>query len=57
MADVGALPELLVAPLHRLTRYPLLLKNIWKRSTDSTEKIMIYSIKEKVEKAIRKSLR
>ncbi|KAJ8776490.1 hypothetical protein J1605_015385 [Eschrichtius robustus] len=46
------LPELLVAPLHRLTRYPLLLKNIWKRSTDSTEKIMIYSIKEKVEKSI-----
>ncbi|XP_073069718.1 pleckstrin homology domain-containing family G member 7 [Manis javanica] len=47
------LPELLVAPLHRLTRYPLLLRNIWKRSTDSTEKIMIYSIKEKVEKSIR----
>ncbi|XP_014653202.1 PREDICTED: pleckstrin homology domain-containing family G member 7 [Ceratotherium simum simum] len=47
------LPELLVAPLHRLTRYPLLLKNIWKRSTDSTEKILIYSIKEKVEKSIR----
>ncbi|XP_055252400.1 pleckstrin homology domain-containing family G member 7 isoform X2 [Moschus berezovskii] len=47
------LPELLVAPLHRLTRYPLLLKNIWKRSTDSTEKIMTYSIKEKVEKSIR----
>ncbi|XP_048660003.1 pleckstrin homology domain-containing family G member 7 isoform X6 [Marmota marmota marmota] len=47
------LPELLVAPLHRLTRYPLLLKNIWKRSSDSTEKIMIYSIKEKVEKSIR----
>ncbi|XP_006084112.2 pleckstrin homology domain-containing family G member 7 [Myotis lucifugus] len=47
------LAELLVAPLHRLTRYPLLLKNIWKRSTDSTEKIMIYSIKEKVEKSIR----
>ncbi|XP_070455583.1 pleckstrin homology domain-containing family G member 7 isoform X2 [Equus przewalskii] len=47
------LPELLVAPLHRLTRYPLLLKNIWKRTTDSTEKIMIYSIKEKVEKSIR----
>ncbi|EPQ14439.1 Pleckstrin like proteiny domain-containing family G member 7 [Myotis brandtii] len=46
------LAELLVAPLHRLTRYPLLLKNIWKRSTDSTEKIMIYSIKEKVEKSI-----
>uniref|UniRef100_G3SN68 Pleckstrin homology and RhoGEF domain containing G7 n=1 Tax=Loxodonta africana TaxID=9785 RepID=G3SN68_LOXAF len=47
------LPELLVAPLHRLTRYPLLLKNIWKRSTDSTEKVMIYSIKENVEKSIR----
>ncbi|KAM4839728.1 pleckstrin homology domain-containing family G member 7 [Urocitellus parryii] len=47
------LPELLVAPLHRLTRYPLLLKNIWKRSSDSTEKIMIYSIKERVEKSIR----
>ncbi|XP_045686594.1 pleckstrin homology domain-containing family G member 7 isoform X3 [Phyllostomus hastatus] len=47
------LSELLVAPLHRLTRYPLLLKNIWKRSTDATEKIMIYSIKEKVEKSIR----
>uniref|UniRef100_A0AAA9S0S9 Pleckstrin homology and RhoGEF domain containing G7 n=1 Tax=Bos taurus TaxID=9913 RepID=A0AAA9S0S9_BOVIN len=46
------LPELLVAPLHRLTRYPLLLKNIWKRSTDSTEKIMIYSIKEKCLKHI-----
>uniref|UniRef100_A0A2K5F4L6 Pleckstrin homology and RhoGEF domain containing G7 n=1 Tax=Aotus nancymaae TaxID=37293 RepID=A0A2K5F4L6_AOTNA len=47
------LPELLVAPLQRLTRYPLLLKNIWKRSMDSAEKIMIYSIKEKVEKSIR----
>ncbi|XP_060051514.1 pleckstrin homology domain-containing family G member 7 isoform X3 [Erinaceus europaeus] len=47
------LPELLVAPLHRLTRYPLLLRNIWKRSADSTEKITIYSIKEKVEKSIR----
>ncbi|XP_006870788.1 PREDICTED: pleckstrin homology domain-containing family G member 7 [Chrysochloris asiatica] len=47
------LSELLVAPLHRLTRYPLLLKNIWKRSIDSTEKIMIYTIKEKVEKSIR----
>ncbi|XP_037601688.1 pleckstrin homology domain-containing family G member 7 isoform X3 [Cebus imitator] len=47
------LPELLVAPLQRLTRYPLLLKNIWKRSMDSAEKIIIYSIKEKVEKSIR----
>nr|XP_047917017.1 pleckstrin homology domain-containing family G member 7 isoform X1 [Anser cygnoides] len=47
------LPELLVAPLHRLTRYPLLLNNIWKRSTDETEKGSIWSVKEKVEKSIR----
>ncbi|KAM6321503.1 pleckstrin homology domain-containing family G member 7 [Aegotheles albertisi] len=47
------LPELLVAPLHRLTRYPLLLNNIWKRSTDDTEKGFIWSLKEKVEKSIR----
>ncbi|XP_033370579.1 pleckstrin homology domain-containing family G member 7 [Parus major] len=47
------LPELLVAPLHRLTRYPLLLHNIWKRSTDETEKSFIQSLKEKVEKSIR----
>ncbi|XP_005039972.1 PREDICTED: pleckstrin homology domain-containing family G member 7 [Ficedula albicollis] len=47
------LPELLVAPLHRLTRYPLLLNNIWKRSTDETEKSFIRSLKEKVEKSIR----
>ncbi|KFU85466.1 Pleckstrin homology domain-containing family G member 7, partial [Chaetura pelagica] len=46
------LPELLVAPLHRLTRYPLLLNNIWKRSTDQTEKGFIWSLKEKVEKSI-----
>ncbi|XP_010146707.1 PREDICTED: pleckstrin homology domain-containing family G member 7 [Eurypyga helias] len=47
------LPELLVAPLHRLTRYPLLLNNIWKRSTDEPEKGFIWSLKEKVEKSIR----
>ncbi|RLW06248.1 hypothetical protein DV515_00004582 [Chloebia gouldiae] len=47
------LPELLVAPLHRLTRYPLLLNNIWKRSTDEREKSFIQSLKEKVEKSIR----
>ncbi|KAJ7414134.1 pleckstrin like proteiny and RhoGEF domain containing G7 [Willisornis vidua] len=46
------LSELLVAPLHRLTRYPLLLNNIWKRSTDETEKGLIQSLKEKVEKCI-----
>lgn len=48
------LPELLVAPLHRLTRYPLLLNNIWKRSTDETEKSFIQSLKGKVEKSISK---
>ncbi|KFM10987.1 Pleckstrin homology domain-containing family G member 7, partial [Aptenodytes forsteri] len=47
------LSELLVAPLHRLTRYPLLLNNIWKRSTGETEKDFIWSLKEKVEKSIR----
>ncbi|XP_074127258.1 pleckstrin homology domain-containing family G member 7 isoform X1 [Sminthopsis crassicaudata] len=47
------LSELLVTPLHRLTRYPMLLKNIWKRSIDAREKITLYSLKEKVEKAIR----
>ncbi|KFQ30345.1 Pleckstrin homology domain-containing family G member 7, partial [Mesitornis unicolor] len=47
------LPELLVAPLHRLTRYPLLLNNIWKRSTDEAERGFIWSLKETVEKSIR----
>nr|XP_021151300.1 pleckstrin homology domain-containing family G member 7 isoform X2 [Columba livia] len=47
------LPELLVAPLHRLTRYPLLLHNIWKRSSDESEKGFFWSLKEKVEKSIR----
>ncbi|XP_029457493.1 pleckstrin homology domain-containing family G member 7 [Rhinatrema bivittatum] len=47
------LSDLLVAPLHRFTRYPLLLKNIWKRSTEATEKIAVYSIKEKVDTSIR----
>ncbi|XP_067415209.1 pleckstrin homology domain-containing family G member 7 [Emydura macquarii macquarii] len=46
------LSELLVAPLHRLTRNPLLLNNIWKRSTDAARKVTICSNKEKVEKAI-----
>ncbi|KAJ6656309.1 hypothetical protein lerEdw1_003812 [Lerista edwardsae] len=46
------LSELLVAPLHKLTRYPLLLKNIWK-NIDTAEKATISSIKDKVEKSIR----
>uniref|UniRef100_A0A8D0F422 Pleckstrin homology and RhoGEF domain containing G7 n=1 Tax=Strix occidentalis caurina TaxID=311401 RepID=A0A8D0F422_STROC len=47
------LPDLLVAPLHQLTRDPHLLNNIWKRSTDEREKGFIWSLKEKVEKSIR----
>nr|XP_008109081.1 PREDICTED: pleckstrin homology domain-containing family G member 7 isoform X2 [Anolis carolinensis] len=46
------LSELLVAPLHKLTRYPLLLKNIWKNS-ETAEKAIIGSLKERVEKSIR----
>ncbi|KAH0616738.1 hypothetical protein JD844_028107 [Phrynosoma platyrhinos] len=46
------LSELLVAPLHKLTRYPLLLKNIWKNA-EAAEKAMIGTLKEKVEKSIR----
>ncbi|XP_021029153.1 pleckstrin homology domain-containing family G member 7 [Mus caroli] len=42
---------LLVPPLHRLTPCPMLLSSIWKRSRQSTEKIIIHSIKEKVEKS------
>uniref|UniRef100_A0A663MNE8 Pleckstrin homology and RhoGEF domain containing G7 n=1 Tax=Athene cunicularia TaxID=194338 RepID=A0A663MNE8_ATHCN len=46
------LPDLLVTPLHRLTQYPLLLNNVWKRSTDETEKAFILSLKEKVERSM-----
>ncbi|XP_025027441.1 pleckstrin homology domain-containing family G member 7 [Python bivittatus] len=46
------LSEMLVAPLHKLTRYPLLLKNIWK-NTEAAEKVIIGSLKEKVETSIR----
>ncbi|XP_054024014.1 pleckstrin homology domain-containing family G member 7 [Dryobates pubescens] len=46
------LPELLVAPLQRLTRYPLLLNNICQRSTDPAERALLQSLKEKVEKSI-----
>ncbi|NXJ84965.1 PKHG7 protein, partial [Trogon melanurus] len=47
------LPELLIAPLHRQLCYPLLLQNICKQSTEGTEKGLIQSLKEKVEKSIR----
>ncbi|XP_062989874.1 pleckstrin homology domain-containing family G member 7 [Elgaria multicarinata webbii] len=46
------LSEMLVAPLHKLTRYPLLLGNIWK-NTEAGEKAVIGSLKDKVEKSIR----
>ncbi|XP_042671821.1 pleckstrin homology domain-containing family G member 7 [Centrocercus urophasianus] len=46
------LTELLVVPLHCLTRYLLLLNNNWKRSTDKTEKVSIWSLEEKVEKSM-----
>ncbi|KAL7982542.1 hypothetical protein Chor_010140, partial [Crotalus horridus] len=46
------LAEMLVAPLHKLTRYPLLLKNIWK-NIETAEKVIINSLKEKVETSIR----
>ncbi|XP_070611925.1 pleckstrin homology domain-containing family G member 7 isoform X2 [Erythrolamprus reginae] len=46
------LAEMLVAPLHKLTRYPLLLKNIWKNA-EAAEKVIINSLKEKVETSIR----
>uniref|UniRef100_A0A8C9K1Q1 Uncharacterized protein n=1 Tax=Panthera tigris altaica TaxID=74533 RepID=A0A8C9K1Q1_PANTA len=42
------LPELLVTPLDRWGD-----SNIWKWSRDTMEKIMIYSIKEKMERSIR----
>nr|XP_033809392.1 pleckstrin homology domain-containing family G member 7 [Geotrypetes seraphini]XP_033809394.1 pleckstrin homology domain-containing family G member 7 [Geotrypetes seraphini]XP_033809395.1 pleckstrin homology domain-containing family G member 7 [Geotrypetes seraphini] len=47
------LSDLLVAPLQRFTRYPLLMKNIWKRSTEATEKVTVFSIKENVDTSIR----
>uniref|UniRef100_A0A4W3J5V1 Pleckstrin homology and RhoGEF domain containing G7 n=1 Tax=Callorhinchus milii TaxID=7868 RepID=A0A4W3J5V1_CALMI len=46
------LSDLLVSPLQRFTRYPLLLKNIWKRSTDQGEKLTVHTIIEHVDKSI-----
>ncbi|XP_041110933.1 uncharacterized protein LOC121318394 isoform X2 [Polyodon spathula] len=46
------LSDMLVAPMQRLTRYPLLLKNIWKRSTSEEEKIALQSIIKLVECSI-----
>ncbi|XP_067915795.1 pleckstrin homology domain-containing family G member 7 isoform X2 [Heterodontus francisci] len=47
------LSDLLVSPLQRLTRYPLLLRNILMRSTDAAEKQRIQAIIEQVDNSIR----
>ncbi|XP_067275839.1 pleckstrin homology domain-containing family G member 7 [Pseudorasbora parva] len=46
------LKDLLVIPLQRLTRYPLLLKNIGKRSCSEAEENTIQSIVDLVDRAI-----
>ncbi|RXN00411.1 Pleckstrin homology domain-containing family G member 7 [Acipenser ruthenus] len=46
------LSDMLVAPMQRFTRYPLLLKNILKRSTSEEEKIALQSIIKLVEGSI-----
>ncbi|XP_073706728.1 pleckstrin homology domain-containing family G member 7 [Garra rufa] len=46
------LKDLLVAPLQRFTRYPLLLKNIGKKSCSEAEENTIQSIVEIVDRAI-----
>ncbi|XP_067861415.1 pleckstrin homology domain-containing family G member 7 isoform X2 [Heptranchias perlo] len=46
------LSDLLVSPLQRLTRYPLLLRNIGKRSTDAAEKQGIQAIIKQVDNSI-----
>ncbi|XP_058842157.1 pleckstrin homology domain-containing family G member 7-like [Acipenser ruthenus] len=46
------LSDMLVAPMQRFTRYPLLLKNIWKRSTSEEEKIALQYIIKLVEGSI-----
>ncbi|XP_048466347.1 pleckstrin homology domain-containing family G member 7 isoform X2 [Rhincodon typus] len=46
------LSDLLVSPLQRLTRYPLLLRNLWKRSTETVEKQRIQAIIKQVDNSI-----
>ncbi|KAG7454590.1 hypothetical protein MATL_G00261370 [Megalops atlanticus] len=46
------LRDLLVAPLQRFTRYPLLLKNIGKRSQSEAEKSAVQAVAELVEGSI-----
>ncbi|XP_041694013.1 pleckstrin homology domain-containing family G member 7 isoform X1 [Coregonus clupeaformis] len=46
------LRDLLVAPLQRLTRYPLLLKNVGKRSRTEEEESALQSVVEQVDTSI-----
>ncbi|XP_028813657.1 pleckstrin homology domain-containing family G member 7 isoform X2 [Denticeps clupeoides] len=46
------LKDLLVVPLQRLTRYPLLLKNIGKRIQDEDEQSSLRGVVEQVDRAI-----
>ncbi|MBN3301873.1 PKHG7 protein, partial [Amia calva] len=46
------LTDLLVAPMQRFTRYPLLLKNIGKRSSSEEDKSAVQSLVELVERSI-----
>ena len=44
--------DLLVAPLQRLTRYPLLLRNVGKRSRTEEEESALQSVAEQVDTSI-----
>ncbi|XP_072922141.1 pleckstrin homology domain-containing family G member 7 isoform X2 [Hemitrygon akajei] len=46
------LSDLLVSPLQRLTRYPLLLRSLWNRSTDANAKKEIEAIIRRVDNSI-----
>ncbi|XP_072327962.1 pleckstrin homology domain-containing family G member 7 isoform X2 [Scyliorhinus torazame] len=46
------LSDLLVSPLQRLTKYPLLLRGIWKRSNDAAEKQSVQAIIKQVDNSI-----
>ncbi|XP_038666904.1 pleckstrin homology domain-containing family G member 7 isoform X2 [Scyliorhinus canicula] len=46
------LSDLLVSPLQRLTKYPLLLRGLWKRSNDTAEKQSVQAIIKQVDNSI-----
>ncbi|XP_078091378.1 pleckstrin homology domain-containing family G member 7 [Mustelus asterias] len=46
------LSDLLVSPLQRLMKYPLLLRAIWKRSTDAAERQSVHEVIKKVDNSI-----